>query len=114
MLIRITHGDASKHPWNYSLVGKRDEPRWGACIIRELGCADAARIFVSATTLGRAGLQQQARSDVLLAGGEGGIRTHVRVAPKPDFESGAFDHSATSPGADDCEIASHEQSSARV
>src|ERR1039458_7014782 len=30
-------------------------------------------------------------------GGRGGIRTHVRVAPKPDFESGAFNHSATLP-----------------
>src|SRR5262249_28879377 len=30
--------------------------------------------------------------------GEGGSRTHVGLAPKPDFESGAFGHSATSPG----------------
>ena len=30
-------------------------------------------------------------------GGEGGIRTHGRLAPTPDFESGTFDHSATSP-----------------
>ena len=30
-------------------------------------------------------------------GGRGGIRTHVRIAPKPDFESGAFNHSATLP-----------------
>ena len=29
--------------------------------------------------------------------GEGGSRTHVGLAPKPDFESGAFGHSATSP-----------------
>src|SRR5689334_12252426 len=32
-----------------------------------------------------------------VAGGRGGIRTHVRIAPKPDFESGAFNHSATLP-----------------
>ena len=32
-----------------------------------------------------------------LFGGEGGIRTHGRLAPTPDFESGTFDHSATSP-----------------
>src|SRR4030065_2159932 len=32
-------------------------------------------------------------------GGEGGIRTHGRLAPTPDFESGTFDHSATSPAA---------------
>src|SRR3989338_6251551 len=32
-------------------------------------------------------------------GGEGGIRTHGRLAPTPDFESGTFDHSATSPWA---------------
>ena len=31
------------------------------------------------------------------AGGEGGIRTHGRLTPTPDFESGTFDHSATSP-----------------
>ena len=30
-------------------------------------------------------------------GGEGGIRTHGRLKPTPDFESGTFDHSATSP-----------------
>ena len=32
-----------------------------------------------------------------LSGGEGGIRTHGGFAPTPDFESGTFDHSATSP-----------------
>src|SRR3982750_920308 len=31
-------------------------------------------------------------------GGESGSRTHVGLAPKPDFESGAFGHSAISPG----------------
>ena len=31
------------------------------------------------------------------SGGEGGIRTHGGFAPTPDFESGTFDHSATSP-----------------
>ena len=31
-------------------------------------------------------------------GGEGGIRTHGSVNATPDFESGTFDHSATSPG----------------
>ena len=30
-------------------------------------------------------------------GGRGGIRTHGRLAPTPDFESGAFNHSATLP-----------------
>ena len=35
----------------------------------------------------------------MLNGGEGGIRTHGRLAPTPDFESGTFDHSATSPAA---------------
>ena len=30
-------------------------------------------------------------------GGEGEIRTHGNLAATPDFESGAFDHSATSP-----------------
>jgi hypothetical protein len=31
------------------------------------------------------------------AGGGGGIRTLARVAPRPDFESGTFNHSATPP-----------------
>ncbi len=31
------------------------------------------------------------------SGGEGGIRTLGRLTPTPDFESGTFDHSATSP-----------------
>ena len=31
------------------------------------------------------------------AGGEGGIRTHVRVSPKHAFQACAFSHSATSP-----------------
>ncbi len=35
--------------------------------------------------------------DLATTGGEGGIRTHGRLAPTPDFESGTFDHSATSP-----------------
>ena len=34
---------------------------------------------------------------MIFIGGEGGIRTHGRLAPTPDFESGTFDHSATSP-----------------
>ena len=32
-----------------------------------------------------------------VTGGEGGIRTLGSVATTPDFESGTFDHSATSP-----------------
>ncbi len=32
-----------------------------------------------------------------VTGGEGGIRTLGDVATTPDFESGTFDHSATSP-----------------
>src|SRR5437773_4447480 len=32
-----------------------------------------------------------------LPGGEGGIRTHDRVAPTPVFKTGAFNRSATSP-----------------
>ena len=34
-----------------------------------------------------------------LFGGEGGIRTHGTENRTPDFESGTFDHSATSPEA---------------
>lgn len=32
-----------------------------------------------------------------MSGGGGGIRTLARVAPRPDFESGTFNHSATPP-----------------
>ena len=35
-------------------------------------------------------------------GGEGGIRTHGSIAATPDFESGTFDHSATSPQCRSC------------
>ena len=42
---------------------------------------------------------------LILFGGEGGIRTHGRLAPTPDFESGTFDHSATSPKLDGSIIA---------
>ena len=34
---------------------------------------------------------------IFLNGGEGGIRTHGGLAPTPVFETGAIDHSATSP-----------------
>ena len=33
----------------------------------------------------------------LNVGGRGGSRTHGRIAPTPDFESGALNHSATLP-----------------
>jgi hypothetical protein len=32
-----------------------------------------------------------------ITGGEGGIRTHGTLARTPDFESGTFGHSVTSP-----------------
>ena len=35
--------------------------------------------------------------DFMGGGGEGGIRTHGKFYPTPDFESGTFGHSATSP-----------------
>ena len=34
---------------------------------------------------------------LIINGGRGGIRTHGEVTPTPDFESGAFNHSATLP-----------------
>src|SRR6185437_5653135 len=37
------------------------------------------------------------RGGVFVSGGEGGIRTHGTLTRTPDFESGTFDHSATSP-----------------
>ena len=54
-------------------------------------------------TIGRSGgkLQKIAKSLKIstCSGGEGGIRTPDRLAPMPHFECGAFNHSATSPGA---------------
>ena len=40
------------------------------------------------------------RIAVYQVGGRGGIRTHGWVTPTPDFESGAFNHSATLPAID--------------
>jgi hypothetical protein len=40
---------------------------------------------------------KNAPEGAFVVGGEGGIRTHGGLAPTPDFESGTFDHSATSP-----------------
>src|SRR2546426_12280918 len=40
---------------------------------------------------------RQSQSVLTKAGGRGGIRTHGSVAATPDFESGAFNHSATLP-----------------
>src|SRR6187549_1078018 len=45
------------------------------------------------------GLILRGFSRLFITGGEGGIRTPDRLAPMPHFECGAFDHSATSPGA---------------
>src|SRR3954453_6841725 len=36
-------------------------------------------------------------TQIMVAGGEGGIRTHGRLAPTPVFKTGALNHSATSP-----------------
>ncbi len=41
--------------------------------------------------------QAQVMVNMQFGGGEGGIRTHGTIASTPDFESGTFDHSATSP-----------------
>src|SRR5438045_3474638 len=54
------------------------------------------RLFMSRVLIPSA----KVKSQLTLAcffGGEGGIRTLERVAPLPDFESGTFNHSATSP-----------------
>jgi hypothetical protein len=42
-------------------------------------------------------IKKAPRGPILFLGGEGGIRTHGTVTRTPDFESGTFDHSATSP-----------------
>jgi hypothetical protein len=49
----------------------------------------------------------------LFRGGEGGIRTPDRLAPMPHFECGAFNHSATSPGANRGEAALQVGASSR-
>ena len=61
--------------------------------VEQLASGDTLpRPFVGANPAKRAAASR-------LAGGEGGIRTPDRLAPMPHFECGAFDHSATSPGA---------------
>jgi hypothetical protein len=40
----------------------------------------------------------------LFIGGEGGIRTHGTLARTPDFESGTFGHSVTSPKGRDYKV----------
>jgi hypothetical protein len=47
----------------------------------------------------RDGLLPMCPAGQIRDGGEGGIRTPDRLAPMPHFECGAFNHSATSPGA---------------
>src|SRR5450759_2858463 len=42
--------------------------------------------------------QKSERRSHFRSGGKGGIRTHGTENRTPDFESGAFDHSATFPG----------------
>ena len=55
-----------------------------------IGCADAE--------LTKQAPQRRLQVEIEIdTGGEGGIRTHGGFAPTPDFESGTFDHSATSP-----------------
>ena len=44
-------------------------------------------------------IKNPALGRVLLIGGEGGIRTLGALARTPDFESGTFNRSATSPKA---------------
>jgi hypothetical protein len=60
-------------------------------------CVKVSDLVFAADSIPRVSAFRAGRDNVLLDGGRGGIRTHVRIAPKPDFESGAFNHSATLP-----------------
>ena len=85
--------------WQLFLPGRRI-PHWAKELIMSLsGQAMAISVILLA---GRTGLPNSSNTPSSLKGnlqngGEGGIRTHGTVAGTPDFESGTFGHSATSP-----------------
>ena len=57
---------------------------------------ESNRILESSTTPGEK-TKWPHKGAILVSGGEGGIRTHGTRKRTPDFESGPFDHSGTSP-----------------
>src|SRR4051812_27391170 len=62
------------------------------------GASPGAGTLLTAALCRRGRRTVQAHGGVRLKdGGEGGIRTHGPRKGTPDFESGTFDHSATSP-----------------
>ena len=65
-----------------------------AYALSQLGCS---RKFTHPRTKKKARCYGLNSYRALIHGGEGGIRTHGSIAATPDFESGTFDHSATSP-----------------
>ena len=72
-----------------------------ACLCREGGpktrtlCLSVGRSVVRLRDLRKKQILQQQLAKYY--GGEGGIRTHGTLARTPDFESGPFGHSGTSP-----------------
>ena len=83
-------------------LGARSRPPYGRQMGDSGGLGLQAQPFESHPA-GRAGAllsppkQKRPRWGLVCFGGEGGIRTHGTVTRTPDFESGTFDHSATSP-----------------
>ena len=64
------------------------------------GAVEVGGVSVSTMVGPMVGRTKKAPREALvsyLTGGEGGIRTHGALSYTPDFESGTFDHSATSP-----------------
>ena len=71
-------------------------PRGGA--IRDAQLQESERVII-----GHRSREESKRGPVsspCRCGGEGGIRTHGTASCTPDFESGPFDHSGTSPRRD--------------
>ena len=74
-------------------------------VIQGLSGSCRALFFNGAQTLTLRRLSQSLKSGInrkksvnrIVTGGRGGIRTHGSLATTPDFESGAFNHSATLP-----------------
>src|SRR6185312_5995834 len=86
--------DCSPHPWGspFRAARFRANLRLSKFVPDEF--VEPAR-FLSPTLSARH--KNAPRGGVFVSGGEGGIRTHGTLTRTPDFESGTFDHSATSP-----------------
>jgi hypothetical protein len=108
ILFFFENGRTRQSSWKmcakFSRIGVSRAPQWG-CSTDDIANKCSTVAPDRSKPAGLVGLNLNASAllvsgpDTKVAGGEGGIRTPDRLAPMPHFECGAFDHSATSPGA---------------